>query len=133
MVIMSEASDDSRAWPTSELAEIERSEELVLVVARTGRETLRVPVWPVTVDGEVYVRSYKGVTSLWFRRVEADKHQAIALLGGDIPVEFENVDRSDHVNRAISSAYDRKYASYDYRSAMSEPAAIEATLRVLPE
>jgi hypothetical protein len=119
-------------WPTALLAEIERSEELVLVVAREGHDTLRVPVWPVTVDDAVYVRSYKGVTSMWFRRVEAQKHQAVALGGQDVPVVFEDVDRDDHVNRAISAAYDRKYEKFDYRSAMSEPAAIEATLRILP-
>lgn len=119
-------------WPTALLAEIERSEELVLVVARDGRDTLRVPVWPVTVDNEVYVRSYKGVTSMWFRRVAARKEQAVALAGRDIPVVFEDVDRDDRINRAISAAYDRKYQKFDYRSAMSEPAAVEATLRILP-
>ncbi|HEY4270061.1 MAG TPA: DUF2255 family protein [Galbitalea sp.] len=119
-------------WPTAQLAEIERSEELVLVIARDGHDTLRVPVWPVTVDEDVYVRSYKGVTSVWFRRVAREKRQAIVLAGGDMPVMFEDVDRDDHVNRAISAAYDRKYERFDYRSAMSEPAAIEATLRILP-
>jgi hypothetical protein len=131
MVGMSDDNSESD-WPTALLAEIERSEELVLVVARDGRDTLRVPVWPVTVDNRVYVRSYKGVTSMWFRRVEAQKQQAVALSGRDIPVVFEDVDRDDHVNRAISAAYDRKYEKFDYRSAMSEPAAIEATLRILP-
>jgi hypothetical protein len=120
-----------QTWSAAQLTGIDH-EELVLVVSRADSEALRVPVWPVIVDGHVYVRSYKGVTSTWFRRVQADQRQAIELTGRDIPVLFENVDRDDHVNRAISAAYDTKYASFDYRSAMSDPAAVEATLRILP-
>jgi hypothetical protein len=119
------------SWSAAQLTAID-SEELVLLVDRAQRETLRVPVWPVVVDGQLYVRSYKGMTSAWFRRVQDDQHQAIELVGRVVPVLFENVDRDDHVNRAISAAYDSKYARFDYRSAMSEPAAVEATLRVLP-
>jgi hypothetical protein len=113
-------------------ASIGADEELTLVVSREGHPTKRVPVWVVTVDGEVYVRSYKGVTSMWFRRVEADSAQALGLPGGDVDVVFRNVDRTDPVNGAISAAFTAKYAKYDYVGAMSEPAAIEATLRILP-
>jgi hypothetical protein len=119
-------------WPHSQLRELSDTEELVLVVARTGYDTSRVPVWVVAVDGDVYVRSYKGVTSMWFRRVEADADQAIHLGSSDVPVHFENVDRLDHINHAIDAEFNRKYAKFDYVSAMSEPAAVEATLRVHP-
>jgi hypothetical protein len=122
----------NRTWPEAEFALLTTTEELVLVVSRADREPIRVPVWVVTTNGDVYVRSYKGVTSVWFRRVEANPDQAIQLQSGDTPVRFENVDRHDHVNRAIDAEYDRKYARFDYVSAMSEPAAVEATLRVLP-
>jgi hypothetical protein len=119
-------------WQQAAFDEIDGNEELTLVVSREGKPTKRVPVWVVTVDGAVYVRSYKGVTSMWFRRVEADPHQALGLSTGDVGVTFENVDRTDHVNHAISAAFTAKYKKYDYVSAMSEPAAVEATLRILP-
>jgi hypothetical protein len=119
-------------WQPNTFAEIDRNEELTLVVSREGRPTKRVPVWVVTVGDDVYVRSYKGVTSMWFRRVQADQHQALGLSTGDTDVVFENVERTDPVNEAISSAFAAKYAKYDYVSAMSEPAAVEATLRVVP-
>src|ERR1700722_12793312 len=120
------------AWPENQLSELTDTEELVLVIGRVGYDTLRLPVWVVTVAGEVYVRSYKGVTSMWFRRVEADADQAIHLGAGDVPVHFENVDRLDHVNRAIDAEFNRKYARFDYVGSMSDPAAVEATLRILP-
>jgi hypothetical protein len=120
------------SWPDAQFVQLAGIEELVLVVSRTGHDTLRVPVWVVAVDGAVYVRSYKGVTSGWFRRVQTDVDQAIRLGTADVPVRFENVDRLEHVNRAIDAEYDRKYAQFDYVSAMSEPAAVEATLRVIP-
>jgi hypothetical protein len=122
-----------QSWAPETIDELERSEELTIAVSRDGRDTVRLPIWVVTVDGQVYVRSYKGVTSMWFRRVQANPHQAIALAHGDVAVIFVNVDRLDHVNREINAAFDRKYAKYNYVSAMSEPAAVEATLLVLPD
>jgi hypothetical protein len=121
-----------REWAPEIVDELERSDELTIAVSREGRDTVRLPIWVVTVDGRVYVRSYKGVTSMWFRRVQANGDQVIALAAGDVPVSFVNVDRLDHVNRLIDAAFDRKYARFDYVSAMSEPAAVEATLLVLP-
>jgi hypothetical protein len=120
------------AWLPSTFAEIDRAEELVLVIGRAGGDAKRVPVWVVTVDADVYVRSYTGVTSLWFRRVQADPLQAVRLAGGELPVVFENVDRRDKINKVISAAFTRKYAKFDYVSAMTDPAAVEATLRVRP-
>jgi hypothetical protein len=119
-------------WPEAKLAELTDTQELVLVIGRARHETIRVPVWVVAVDGAVYVRSYKGVTSVWFRRVQADLDQAIRLGDSDVPVRFENVDRLDHVNRGIDAEYNRKYSRFDYVGSMSYPAAVEATLRVHP-
>lgn len=119
-------------WPEPQRATLANTEELVLVIAREGHDLLRVPVWVVGVDGDIYVRSYKGVTSMWFRRVQANFDQAIELGGADVPVRFENVDRLDHVNKAIDAEFDRKYARFDYVGSMSEPAAVEATVRLFP-
>lgn len=120
------------SWTNSQILELTEGEELVLVLAREGRDTVRVPVWVATVDGDVYIRSYKGVTSMWFRRVQANFEQAIQLAEGDTPVHFENVDRLDRVNHAIDAEFNRKYADDDYVGTMSMPAAVEATLRVHP-
>ena len=120
------------AWQANQLSLLQSEDELEIVVDRPDREPQRVPVWMVVVDGELYVRSYMGVTSGWFRRVEADADQAVRIGSTDVAVRFENIDRTDSVNHAISAEYDRKYSRFDYVTAMSEPAAVEATLRVTP-
>jgi hypothetical protein len=119
-------------WTAAQLAELTDGEELVLVLSRAERATIRVPVWPVTIAGEAYVRSYRGATSGWYRRVIAERHQAIALAGGDVPVEFELVGSTATVNRDIDAAFLLKYATDDYRDAMITPIALAATLRILP-
>jgi hypothetical protein len=119
------------SWTPAQLNELGETEELVLVITRADRPTLRVPVWPVVVGSHAYVRSYRGVTSGWYRGVLAERDQAIAL-GGDIPVHFESVDPSDAVNTDIGEEFLRKYATDDYRNAMVTDIAVDATLRIFP-
>jgi hypothetical protein len=114
------------------LKDLADAEELVLVISRAERSPLRFPVWPVVVDGAVYVRSYLGVTTGWYRAVGENPHQAIVVDGQDLDVVFEFVSRTDPVNAGIDSAFLSKYARFEYRDAMVEPGAVDATLRILP-
>jgi len=118
-------------WTVAQLSALTHTEELVLVLTRADKPVLRVPVWMVTVGQSAYVRSYRGVTSGWYRSVMAVRDQAIAL-GDDIPVHFESVDPSDPINADIGAEFLRKYASDDYRDAMVTELAVNATLRILP-
>jgi hypothetical protein len=119
-------------WSASQLANVTDAEELVLVISRAERAPLRFPVWPVVVDDDLYVRSYLGVTTGWYRGVVANPHQAIVLDDTDVDVLFEFVARTDAVNKDIDATFLRKYGSFEYRDAMVEPAAVDATLRILP-
>ena len=122
------------AWSASQLENVADVEELVLVISRAERAPLRFPVWPVVVDGDLYVRSYLGVTAGWYQGVVANQNQAIVLDDNDVDVDvlFEFVPRTDAVNRGIDAAFLRKYATDDYRDAMITPLALDATLRILP-
>jgi hypothetical protein len=122
----------SKQWTASQLSELTDGEELVLVLTRGDKPTLRVPVWSVTIDGVAFVRSYLGVTRMWYRRVLDAPRQAIVLEGDDVPVDFEVVPASHAVNARIGAEFLRKYAADDYRDAMITPMAIDATLRILP-
>jgi hypothetical protein len=93
---------------------------------------LRVPVWPVVVGDDAYVRSYRGVTSGWYQRVLTNRDQAVALAEGDVVVHFESVDAAADINAALDAEFLRKYATDDYRTAMVTPLALDATLRILP-
>jgi hypothetical protein len=119
-------------WTASQLHELADAEELILVISRAERTTLRFPVWPVVVDGATYVRSYLGVTTDWYRGVVANPCQAVVLDGRDLDVLFEFVSRNDTVNKDIDSAFLVKYARFEYRDAMVEPGAVDATLRIRP-
>ena len=119
-------------WSTSQLQSVADAEELVLVISRAERAALRFPVWPVVVDGDLYVRSYLGVTTGWYRGVVANPRQGVVLDDRDVEVLFEFVPRTDAVNKDIDAAFLDKYARFDYRDAMVEPAAVDATLRILP-
>ena len=122
----------AQTWTAAQLAELTDGEELVLVLTHKDKPLLRVPVWMVTVDGAAYVRSYLGVTSGWYRRVLAERHQAISLGGVDVAVDFELVPATAPVNSAINDRFITKYATDPYRDYMVLPLALEATLRILP-
>jgi hypothetical protein len=120
------------SWSASQLEQLAEAEELVLVISRADRSPLRFPVWPVVVEESLYVRCYLGVTTGWYRGVVANPQQAIVLGDSDVDVLFEFVPRTDPVNRGIDSSFLAKYEKFDYRDAMVEPAAVDATLRILP-
>ena len=119
-------------WSASQLDALADAEELGLVISRAERSALRFPVWPVVVAGGLYVRSYLGVTTGWYRGVVANPHQAIVLGGSEIGVRFEFVSRTDSVNTDIDQAFLAKYARFEYRDAMVQPGAVDATLRIVP-
>jgi hypothetical protein len=119
-------------WTPQQLSELADVEELVLVLDSPDRPVLRVPVWPIVVGSDAYVRSYRGGTSGWYRRVLVNRDQAVALSAGDRAVHFESVDPAADVNAALDAEFLRKYATDDYRTAMVTPLALDATLRILP-
>lgn len=120
------------SWAADDLTEIDAAQEIRLVMHREGRPELRVPVWPIVTGGQLFVRSWAGVESKWFRRALADAAQAIEVGGCDIPVTFEPV--TDHDELAIADGYRAKYgrSGESYIDAMIAPQAVEATVRLTP-
>ena len=120
------------SWLAPDLTDIDAAQEIRLVMRRAGRPELRVPVWPIVIAGQVFVRSWAGAESKWFRRALADAAQAIEVDGRDIPVTFEPV--ADHDELAIADGYRAKYARTGdgYIDAMISAKAVEATVRLSP-
>jgi hypothetical protein len=120
------------SWASTDLAAIDGAQEIVLLMHREGRDDLRVPVWPIVVGEQVFVRSWLGAESKWFRRALADAAQAIEVGGRGIPVSYEPV--GDHHELAIAEGYRTKYARTDeeYIEAMIAPLAVETTVRLSP-
>ncbi|CAN5261344.1 DUF2255 family protein [soil metagenome] len=120
------------SWAAHDLTEIDAAHEIRLVMHRAERPELRVPVWPIVAGGQLFVRSWAGAESKWFRRALADAAQAIEVGGRDIPVTFEPV--ADHAELAIADGYRAKYGrgGDSYIGAMIAPKAVEATVRLIP-
>ncbi|HXL43899.1 MAG TPA: DUF2255 family protein [Gaiellaceae bacterium] len=120
------------AWTSDELDKIAAADELELASAKRD-ETLRKPVtiWVVRHGDDLYVRSWRGRTSAWFRGSQ-DRHEGHIRAGGvDKDVVFAEV---EDVNDEIDAAYRAKYDRYDatYVDPMVGPEARAATIKLVP-
>jgi hypothetical protein len=120
------------AWTSDELDKIAAADELELASAKRDG-TLRKPVtiWVVRHGDDLYVRSWRGRTSTWFRGSQ-DRHEGHIRAGGvDKDVVFAEV---DDVSDEIDAAYRAKYDRYDATSVdpMVGPEARAATIKLVP-
>jgi hypothetical protein len=105
-----------------------------VTVQRTDR-TLRnpLPIWVVRVGDDLYVRSYKGTGSLWYRGIQATR--AGHIQSGSVDKDVTFVDEADPaIGDAIDAAYRDKYRSYGagYVDPMLAATARGATLKLVP-
>jgi hypothetical protein len=94
-------------------------------VATPGK---RVPIWAVVVDGDAYVRSYRGERGAWYRR--ALREGRIQIEGIEASVEPEG---DPELNERISAAFRAKYGrrSPSSTEAMVTPEVAATTLRLV--
>ncbi|MDQ7908826.1 DUF2255 family protein [Phytohabitans sp. ZYX-F-186] len=121
-------------WNTDELSAIEEADEL-RVAPRRRDGTLRAPttIWVVRDGDDLYVRSFRGAGSHWYRGTRARHEGHIQAGGVDRDVTF--VDEADPgVNARLDDAYRGKYHRYgpQYVDPMVTPTARGATLRLVP-
>jgi hypothetical protein len=121
-------------WTSEELNKIGTADELQIASLRRD-DTLRKPVtiWVVRVGNDLYVRSWRGRSSGWFRGTQARQAGHIQAGGVDKDVSFvEETDRA--INAQIDAAYRSKYGHYDpqYVDPMVAPQAQAATIKLVP-
>src|SRR4051812_3833378 len=85
-------------------------EALEVDVTPFGRDGSRRPsrtVWSIRVGDELYVRSWKGPSAVWFRDALATHRGEIAVTGGGASqqVTFEEVDAAAPVQAQLSAGY----------------------------
>jgi hypothetical protein len=101
-----------------------------------GDGTIRKPVtiWVVRIGDELYVRSWRGRTAVWFRHIQLRPEGRI--VAGDVTKDVTFVDVSDDeaLNNEIDAAYQSKYQRYSaaYVAPMIAPIARAATLKLVP-
>ncbi len=121
-------------WTSDELTKIGTAEELE-IASRRRDGTLRNPVtiWVVRVGDDLYVRSWRGRTSAWFRgaQVRHEGHIQAGGVGKDVTFVVE---ADENINDQIDVAYLTKYRRYggQYVDPMVAPAARAATIKLVP-
>jgi hypothetical protein len=120
-------------WTDTEFSRIGPADELEIASYRHDG-TLRpyTTIWVVRLGDELYVRSWRGRSGVWFRRALQRHEGRIRAAGIERDVTFEEPD--DSVHPAIHEAYRSKYARYrdSYVRPMVEPDATAATFRLIP-
>jgi len=118
-------------WTAEELDAIAAADELEIAALREdGSLRPFVTIWVVRVGDDLYVRSYRGRGSSWFRSVL--RHPQGQIRAGGVDREVAFAESADVDQDAIDRAYRTKYAGYasTYVDPMVGPDARAATLRV---
>jgi hypothetical protein len=120
-------------WTEDELAKVGAADELDITSYRDdGTSRSYTTIWVVRVGDDLYIRSWRGRSSQWFRRALQRGQGRIRAGGIERDVGFEEPDISVHA--AIDDTYRTKYGRYPqaYVQPMVEPDAIAATFRLIP-
>lgn len=122
------------SWTSDELNKIGTAEELQIASLRSDG-TLRKPViiWVIRLGDDLYVRSYRGRGSTWFRGTQESGEGRIWSGGVEKDVNFlEETDSG--INEKIDEAYRTKYRHHApiYVDPMMAPEARAATLKLVP-
>jgi len=122
------------AWTPDEIRKIGAAEELDLApLRRDGTAGKPVTIWVVRVGDDLYVRSWKGRTSAWFRGVQERREGHIEAGGVGKDVRFVAEPDRD-INDRIDDAYRTKYRQYGghYVDPMVAAQARDTTIKLEP-
>ena len=88
------------------------------------------PIWIVVDGDDVFIRTYRGKTSRWYRELLAGPG-ALVVEGKRVRVRAESASDSESVRRA-SAGYRKKYAKGGSLDAMLRRSVLPTTLRLEP-
>jgi hypothetical protein len=119
-------------WTTDQLATLGNQVEIDIGPTRAdGTSGAARPIWIVVVDGNLYVRSYRGPNGAWYRQARRTNRAHITATGATYDVTLSPADIDPAL---IDAAYRDKYTRHggSYVDAMVSPAAAATTLRLDP-
>ena len=99
-----------------------------------GQRVGPVTIWVVVVDGDVYVRSYRGPNGRWYQALLRHPAGVLHVNGRDVPFRAVRVEDQAEIAR-VSEAYRRKYErKWPKETAeMLRDEVLPTTLRLEPE
>jgi len=123
------------AWTQEELEAIGAAEELDIASLQSdGSLSRSTTIWVVRLGDDLYVRSYLGRGSHWFRRTQARHEGHIQTGGVDKDVILIEVD-DPAINDQLDSVYRDKYRRYSKPvvDSVMTPEARSATIQLVPQ
>ena len=118
------------SFPPATLTLLARTPEVDIETRCDKGAAHRVPIW-VVVDGEdVFVRTYRGKRSRWYRELVA---RGGALVAGSKRIRVQAIPATDSASvRRTSDGYRAKYRKGGSLDAMLRRAVLDTTLRLEP-
>ena len=101
---------------------------------RAGTEHRYTGVWPVVVEGRVFVRSWNDKPTGWFRAFRKQPSGTIQVGKLEISVRAK-LSRSSRIRHAVTLAFAEKYntkGSRKWVEGFAEPARVITTLEFVP-
>jgi hypothetical protein len=121
-----------RRFPRDILSAIREGKILAL---RAGTQPHRfIGIWPVVVEGRVFVRSWSLKPRSWYRTFREEPRGAITVAGREIAVRAVHT-RSERLKDLIDRAYLAKYntaASLKYARDLGRPKSRATTTELVP-
>ncbi|QQD71103.1 DUF2255 family protein [Klebsiella quasipneumoniae] len=88
-------------------------------------------IWEVKVENRLFVRAYSGTRSKWYQAALSQQAGKILAIGQEFDVLFAKPSDPE-LESKIDQAYQKKYSSSSYVSAMTGTRARAATIEILP-
>ena len=121
-----------RTFPGKILAAI-RDDKMLRIRAGTGPHRF-IGIWPVVVEGRVFVRSWSLKPRSWYRTFLEEPQGAILVDGREVAVRAVRT-RGDRLKDAIDEAYLEKYnsrASLKYARDLGRAKSRDTTTELVP-
>jgi hypothetical protein len=115
-------------------AVVEAVRNAKILGVRAGTEHRYTGVWPVVVEGRVFVRSWNDKPTGWFRAFRKQPGGTIRVGKLEIPVRAK-LSRSERIRDAVTLAFAEKYntkGSRKWVEGFAEPARVITTLEFVP-
>ena len=119
------------SFSADDLVLLDAAQEVDIETQAPERVARRTTIWVVVDDGDVFIRTYKGPDSRWYRDATANSAVAIHVDGRRLPATAIPATDPDSIERT-SAGFARKYAADPAAKAMIAPAVLDTTLRLEP-
>ena len=118
------------SFPKATVALLDRTKEVDIETRSPKGAVHSVPIWVVVDGDDVFIRTYRGPTSRWYRELMA-AGGALVVSGQRIPVRAIPAADSASVKR-VSDGFRKKYRKGSSLDAMLLPLVLPTTVRLEP-